>query len=335
MIPSAKTVAAVAIGRNEGERLKRCLTSMVGQVERVVYVDSGSSDDSVAFARGLGVEVVALDMARPFTAARARNAGFAALMEGKTPPEYVQFVDGDCALVDGWIDAALTHMQARPDLGLVTGWRSEIEPDRSVYNAMCDVEWHRPAGPIKACGGDMLVRRAAFDALNGLAPDLIAGEDEEFCLRLGKEGWGLERLPLPMTRHDAAMTRFSEWWQRAVRAGHAFAQIGQLHPEHFVAERRRISFYAVVLPLIVLAGVLMMLAGHTLGGGLVLVAVLSVYGLSWLRTMRGLMRDGLTFGKATHQALFLTLSKFPNLIGAVRFFWRRFRRRDMHLIEYK
>ena len=172
MTPSP-TVAAVAIGRNEGDRLKRCLTSLIGQVARVIYVDSGSTDDSVAFARSLGVEVVELDMSVPFTAARARNAGFAALMTDGPLPDHVQFVDGDCAVVEGWIDVALAHLEAHPELGLVTGWRSEIAPEASLYNAMCDVEWHRPAGPITACGGDMLVRRTAFESVDGLNPTLI------------------------------------------------------------------------------------------------------------------------------------------------------------------
>ncbi|HCT44889.1 MAG TPA: glycosyl transferase, partial [Phycisphaerales bacterium] len=68
-------VGVVAIGRNEGERLKRCLTSAVACTDRVVYVDSGSTDDSVEFAESIGVEVVDLDTSIPFTAARARNAG--------------------------------------------------------------------------------------------------------------------------------------------------------------------------------------------------------------------------------------------------------------------
>ncbi|MFD1195094.1 glycosyltransferase [Seohaeicola saemankumensis] len=329
------TVAAVAIGRNEGERLQRCLTSLVGQVGRVVYVDSGSSDDSVAFARGIGVDVVELDMTRPFTAARARNAGFAALMQDSPRPDLVQFVDGDCAVVDGWIDTARAHLDAHPELGLVTGWRSEIGPEASIYNAMCDMEWHRPAGPIIACGGDMLVRRTAFEAVDGLNPALIAGEDEEFCLRLAAAGWGLERLPEPMTRHDAAMTRFSQWWQRAVRAGHAFAQIGRIHPQHFRPERRRVLFYGVILPLVALAGIIMALAGTVLAGLLLTVAVLTVYELSWLRTTRGLMRDGLPAREAMRHALLLTISKFPNVIGALTYYARLLQRRDMHLIEYK
>lgn len=331
----ANKVAAVAIGRNEGDRLKRCLTSLTQQLARVVYVDSGSRDDSVKFARSLGVEVIELDMTRPFTAARARNAGFAALMTGESLPDYVQFVDGDCAVVDGWIAAATAHLDAHPALGLATGWRAEIAPEKSVYNAMCDVEWHRPAGPITACGGDMMVRRSAFEAVDGLNAALIAGEDEEFCLRLGQAGWRLERLPLPMTLHDAAMTRFSEWWQRAVRAGHAFAQIGRMHPAHFRPERRRIALYGAILPIIFLAGLLLALNGTVFPGLLSSLTVLVIYKLSWLRTIQGLNRNGLPPRKAAHHAVFLTLSKFPNLLGVLTYHSRRLRQREMRLIEYK
>jgi glycosyltransferase involved in cell wall biosynthesis len=54
-------VGVVVIGRNEGERLKRCLISATTQSTRVVYVDSGSSDNSPAIARDLGADVVDLD----------------------------------------------------------------------------------------------------------------------------------------------------------------------------------------------------------------------------------------------------------------------------------
>lgn len=64
-------VGAVVIGRNEGQRLRLCLTSIIGAVERLVYVDSGSTDGSVALARAMGAEVVELDAAVSFTAARA------------------------------------------------------------------------------------------------------------------------------------------------------------------------------------------------------------------------------------------------------------------------
>ena len=64
--PSAqdRTTGVVVIGRNEGERLKRCLESLREMRARTVYVDSGSSDGSVAFGHSVGVAVLELDLAR-------------------------------------------------------------------------------------------------------------------------------------------------------------------------------------------------------------------------------------------------------------------------------
>ena len=66
---------AVVMGRNDGERLKLCIDSL-SVAARIVYVDSGSTDGSVDWARAHGADVVELDSAVAFTAARARNSGF-------------------------------------------------------------------------------------------------------------------------------------------------------------------------------------------------------------------------------------------------------------------
>ncbi|QHQ34076.1 glycosyltransferase [Algicella marina] len=322
------TVAAVAIGRNEGERLERCLASMQGVADVLVYVDSGSKDGSVAAARAAGAEVVELDMSQPFTAARARNAGFEALAERGMAVDFVQFVDGDCALVEGWLPAARAALEADEGLGIVTGWRSEIHRDASIYNQLCDFEWRRPAGPILTCGGDMMVRRLAFEQAGGFDPTVIAAEDDEFCVRIRGKGWKMERLPLEMTRHDAAMTGFGQWWQRAVRSGHGFAQVGWLHPEYFVKERKRVWFYGFVLPVIAVLGLLLVSI-------LVPLLVLGVYGLNWWRTSKGLVREGLPAAEARRHAVLITLSKIPNMLGMLTFHWRRFRGSAMRIIEYK
>lgn len=332
---TAGTVAAVIIGRNEGERLKRCLATVAPQVQRVIYVDSGSTDGSVAHARSLGVEVVELDRTLPFTAARGRNAGAFALESGPGYPEFIQFIDGDCALEPGWISAAIAHLQSQPELGIVTGWRAEIDPERSVYNAMCDFEWHRPAGPIAACGGDMMVRTSAFLAQGGFNPRVIAAEDDEFCIRIRKSGLGIERLPLAMTRHDAAMTHFSQWWRRAIRAGHGFAQVGHMHPDHFRRERRRVWLFGLLLPALLLCGFILLLIGATVPGIVLLGTGVTAYLLSYLRTIRGLVTEGLPASRAARHSLYLSLSKFPNLMGMLTHHWRRFRHHDMNIIEYK
>ena len=221
-MPSDK-VAAVVIGRNEGERLKRCLASLQG-LAQLVYVDSGSTDGSLQAARDAGAEVVELDMTAPFTAARARNAG-AALIDAP----FIQFVDGDCEVQPGWINAALTWLADRPEAAVACGRRRERAPEASVYNALADDEWNTPIGEATACGGDALIRTEAFLAAGGYRDDLIAGEEPELCLRLRRLGWSVWRLDEEMTLHDAAMTRFSQWWIRTRRAGHAFAEGAWLH----------------------------------------------------------------------------------------------------------
>ncbi len=317
------SLAVVLIGRNEGARLEASLASLEGR--RVVYVDSGSTDGSVAAARDAGAEVVLLGPATPFTAARARHEGFQAL--GEEPPEVVQFIDGDCTVVPGWIEAGLAALQDDPSLGQVTGWRSEIAPEASVYNALCDHEWHRPAGEITACGGDMMVRSAAYIEAGGFDAQVIAAEDDEFCQRLRKAGWSLRRLPLPMTWHDAAMTRFGQWWRRAVRSGHGFAQVGDLHARYFARARARVWLYGLGLPVLALAGLVFW--------GPLLALVLAAYLLSYFKTVQGLRGEGMATGTALHHGVFLTLSKFPNLIGMLTYHWRKRRGAAMRIIEYK
>src|ERR1044071_10482116 len=91
----------VVIGRNEGERLRRCFESLGSLARRAVYVDSGSTDGSIALARSFGAEVVELPADRPFTAARARNAGVDRLVANFPKTGLVQFVDGDCRVAEG------------------------------------------------------------------------------------------------------------------------------------------------------------------------------------------------------------------------------------------
>jgi len=317
---SASQVAAVVIGRNEGARLRACLAALSQQLDRIVYVDSGSTDGSDAAAARTGARVVPLDMSLPFTAARARNAGLAALADD--PPEFVQFLDGDCVLQPGWLPAALAALRGDEGLAVVAGRRREMHPERSVYNRLCDAEWDTPVGLARAVGGDMLVRHAAIDAIGGFDPGLIAGEEPEMCVRLRVAGWTIRRLPVEMTLHDADMTRLGQWWRRTRRAGHAFAEGAALHgapPErHWRAETRRALIWGAALPLLALAGAVLW---HPAALLILLVYPAQVARLSrrmgWLR------------------AVFSVLGKFPEAQGALGFFRDRLANRRASLIEYK
>lgn len=116
-------------------------------------------------------------MTQPFTAARARNEGFACLHRLMPSVRYVQFVDGDCEVVAGWLPAAQAFLDQHPEVAVVCGRRRERYPTRSIYNQLCDLEWDTPVGQAKACGGDALMRADAFVQVNGYRADLIAGEE--------------------------------------------------------------------------------------------------------------------------------------------------------------
>ena len=243
----------VAIGRNEGERLRRCLESLVGLGHAVVYVDSGSTDGSVGLARSLGAEVVELDLSVPFTAARARNAGFERLERVAPGVEMVQFVDGDCEVAAGWLERAPTRCSRDgPTSPSSPAAAASAIATRRIYNRLADLEWDTPIGEAAACGGDAMFRAEAFRRAGGYDPSIIAGEEPELCLRIRREGWKVLRIDAEMTVHDMAMTRFAQWWRRAVRGGHAYAEGAARHgggPErHFVREVRSILFWGAGLP---------------------------------------------------------------------------------------
>ncbi|MEQ8293382.1 MAG: glycosyltransferase [Roseovarius sp.] len=317
-------IAAVVIGRNEGARLRACLASLEG-ASPVIYVDSGSTDGSDAHARSTGARVIDLDTTRPFTAARARNAGLAALNRSET--DLVQLVDGDCTVEPGWLATASAYLNAHPDTAIACGRRREDHPEASLYNRLCDIEWNTPPGDTRACGGDILARLSALDAAGLYRDDLIAGEEPELCVRLRRQGWKIHRLDAPMTRHDARMTRLGQWWKRTRRAGHAFAEGAHLHgapPErHWVAETRCALLWGAALPLAILIA------------GLIHPAALLLTLIYPLQVARLAARRGLTSRAAWEWAAFTVLGKFAEAQGALQFHASRLLRRRATLIEYR
>jgi len=321
----------VIVGRNEGERLRRCLDAVVGRRYFVVYVDSGSTDGSVELARTRGAEVVALDMCRPFTAARARNAGFARAEEINPEIRFVQFVDGDCELVDGWLEKAREVLEGCTEVGVVCGRCRERFPERSVYNRLADLEWDSPVGEAKACGGIAMIRAAAFQKVNGFDPLIIAAEEDELCLRIRREGWKVLRIDAEMALHDITMTRFGQWWRRSVRCGHAYAEGCERHgraPErHFVQQTRSTIFWGLLMPLLAFG-----LAWPTHGASLV---ILGGYLFLYWRIQHSSMSRGWSAANARLYALACVLAKFPMFVGLFIYAFRRIARRPKEIIEYK
>ena len=323
----------VVIGRNEGDRLLACLASLHDAGCPIVYVDSGSTDASADRAKPLCERVVELDPARPFSAARARNEGFTDLMSAHPTIEFVQFLDGDCTLLPGWLAAASQAMTGEPRRAVVIGPLQERRPDASIYNRLCALEWKSPAGDLSnfgALGGIMLVRAAVFVRLGGFNEQVIAGEDSEFGVRVGSAGLKITKIGVPMATHDADINRFGQWWRRAVRSGHAIGQRFSLNgrgPARDCArERRSVLLWAWALPAAIVS-----LAPFTQGLSLLLAFGYLVLGQRIARYRRAQGDDA---SDARLYARFVVIGKFAEGLGLLKFHLNSIAGR-YKIIEYK
>lgn len=314
-------IAVVVIGRNEGERLRRCLATILGRGVPVVYADSASTDGSPALARSLGAEVVELDDSAPHTAARGRNAGVDYLLQNGHAPGLVQFVDGDCELADGWLERAARELDAHPKRAIVCGHLREKHRDSSVYARLCDMEWQGPVGPIEACGGIFMIRLDAFRQVGGFVPHQPAGEEPDLCARLRAAGWQVVRADAEMGVHDAGMTRFSQWWRRAVRAGyhHAQAASPQSAQRSWRSTRRLIATLVWTVGGPATAAAPLLTPAPWWARGVVVVLVGAAYAALLVRIYRHRRSAGDTSADARVYSAFCLLAKCPELLGQIRF----------------
>jgi glycosyltransferase involved in cell wall biosynthesis len=327
-------LSIVIIGRNEGERLTRCLQSVSparggdGNAE-LIYVDSASTDGSPQVAANFDAQVVVLQGGLQ-TAARARNAGWQ-----RASAPYILFLDGDTILHPQFILTACNALESDPSIAAVWGHRRELHPERSIYNRVLDLDWIYPAGDTDFCGGDVLMRRTVLAQVEGYDPGLIAGEEPELCRRLRALGYRIVHIDAPMTRHDLNMTRFSQYWRRATRAGYAYSEVsnrfqGTADPMWLHESRRNMrrgSFWIAWLV-----------------AGLVLLVLRSVWILPWLGLVIAfpLRSAWKARSRAPGQKTLLLLYGFhsqlqqiPILVGQLRYFLNRHSGKQSTRIEYK
>jgi len=325
-------IGVVVIGRNEGERLKRCLRSILSQIDRVVYVDSGSSDGSVEYVESKEVNVVRLDMKIPFSAGRARNEGFYYINKIHPKLKYLQFIDGDCELFEGWLSFAYNYLENNKNCAVVAGRRKEKYPEDSIYNKLCDIEWNTPIGEAEACGGDFLVRKEAFKQVDGFNPVVLASEEPEMCYRLRKKKWSISRLDHLMTLHDAAMIRFSQWWKRNVRMGHAGAHLVSLGlsafggKSYFLKGCARMWFWALIFPVSVLI--------LAISINFAFLLFFTAYLVQFARNALHVYKRLGDLKSALICSFFSILGRWPQLMGQMLFLKRKFLGKTYTNIEY-
>lgn len=315
-------VSTIVIGRNEGKRLKQAFESLASTSMSVLYVDSGSVDGSVDLARSMNIHIHELNPREPFSAGRARREGVEVQIDALPELEFIQFLDGDCVLEQNWIEKAISHLIAEPDVGIVCGLLSEKSPERSIYNRMNALRWNAaPQGDIDTCGGIFMIRRNAYESVGGFNTSLLTGEESDLCSRVRAAGYRIVRLNEKMARHDSNMTRFSQWWKRAVWGGFGDALEydvleGKVAPSRR-KETRSVYVWAVCLPIIGLIGIIGMIRSPWFMS-VPLVCLLGYLALV-TKIMRGRLQAGDAYYDAALYAALCVIRKMPYAIGFVRY----------------
>jgi cellulose synthase/poly-beta-1,6-N-acetylglucosamine synthase-like glycosyltransferase len=332
--PNQRLVSVVVIGRNEGERLRRCLQSVSAMMRpdfdaEVIYVDSGSIDGSVDLAAAAGAHTISLDPERP-SAALGRNAGWRA-----ANGSIVLFLDGDTILHPSFVTASLSEFR-NEEIAVVWGHRREIHPEHSFYNRMLDLDWIYAPGPTKYCGGDALFRRRVLERTGGFDEALVAGEEPELCRRIAALGHTILHVDRPMTGHDLNITQFQQYWKRSTRAGHAFAEVSERFkgsPQPFwTAESMRNRNRAITLTILLCAGVTLSLWLKDPWPIVLVCAIFLLLGLRSAWKARWKTDDWvalLLYGFHSH------IQQIPIYIGQLQYRWNRRRGKRSVLFEYK
>jgi glycosyltransferase involved in cell wall biosynthesis len=330
---SLPALSIVVIGRNEGPRLATCLESIERVrgvvVNEVIYVDSASTDGSEQLASQHGAIVIVVRPERP-TAAIGRNAGWR-----RATSDLVLFLDGDTVLHPDFALVACSALSRDPSIAAVWGHRREIHTEASIYNCVLDLDWIYPPGPAEFCGGDVLMRRKVLLEVGGFDEALIAGEEPELCRRIRAQGHGILHIDSPMTGHDLQIARWSQYWKRATRAGHAYAEVSERfrnsEDPFWASDRRRNllrgSFWLVSLAAAIagsfIFGVLPIALWLAL---LLLLSVRSAWKARWKHATPAVL---LLYGLHSH------LQQVPIFVGQLQYELSKRRNKTPKLIEYK
>jgi glycosyltransferase involved in cell wall biosynthesis len=315
----------VVIGRNEGNRLIKCLHSVLKVKAPAVYVDSQSSDNSVAEAESLNVTTVILNTSKPINAARARNEGFNNLIHNYPSIQYVHFIDADCELAENWLHAAVVELDKQKQVAVICGRLHEKYRNQSVYMRLCDMDWYRQPGFIDACGGIATYRREIFQHLNGFNETLIAGEEPELCQRIKQNGYSILCLPEDMGTHDSAMLYFWQWWKRCVKIGFGYTNGAEWGG--YSKQYRSATIWGGYVPIIILLSLLW--TNYS-------ILLLLLYPIQVLRIFLQTHKNNnlSTYDKGIY-ALFCVLAKFPEMQGIFLYFLKKKYNHKQVLMSYK
>lgn len=227
------SLSFIVIGRNEGIFLKKCFESIQGIVKEkslstveIIYVDSGSTDDSVSIAVEYATKVISLE--GEFNAAVARNVG-AQNSEG----DFLIFLDGDMELQLDFFKLIYSETMT-PIYDFVNGDIFNIYYNSSMQ-FISEGHFHRKKlikdEYMPRTGGFFCIKRKLWNDVGGMREKYRRSQDLDFGFRLAKKGKLILRKKELAVRHNT-ISYFDKNRMSRMLLKNDFGYRGMLYRDH-------------------------------------------------------------------------------------------------------
>lgn len=193
-------LSIIMIGRNEETSIGKCVEAALRAADEIggaklIYVDSHSTDNTVAEVRRYAIDVRMLDgKLRPSPSA-ARHFG-----SRQTDSEYILFLDADTLIYAGFLRLALEQLRSDPTLAGINGRIKDTTANGEPVDGVDEVS-DQPQYVKWLRGPCCLYRRSALLEVGSFDAELAIEEEAELGLRLIRAGWKLKTIPVPMAHH--------------------------------------------------------------------------------------------------------------------------------------
>jgi GT2 family glycosyltransferase len=223
---------------NNPQGLRRCIEALRGQglAFELIVVDNGSTDETCAVAELHADRVL---ICPKLTIGALRNQG-AQVAKG----QILVFTDSDQRPAEGWLASGLEALAREESAGMLgaryhapegSSWVAKTwDLQRRYSDVPGDIGWLQ--------GGNLFVKRAAFERVGGFRTDLVASEDVDLSFRVRNAGFRVICDPKIINYHDGdpqtlidffrkERWRGSSGWKAWATQGHPLSELpGLLWP---------------------------------------------------------------------------------------------------------
>lgn len=205
----------IVIGHNEGWKISECISGIIATVKHsdlseyeIIYVDSNSSDDSIARAKTFN-EVIIIKLIADYNPAIARNVGFS-----KSCGNVLFFVDGDMILQPEFLEKVYSKEKGLIADFVSGNWINHfyntdgILIDNAIFKSLSKDSIE------KVTGGLFLINRSVYEIVGGMDPRFRKSQDIDLGLRLARKGiYLLRKKDIAAIHNTVSYTHKSRTWK--------------------------------------------------------------------------------------------------------------------------